>query len=124
MQHNDGTYTVYAHLQRFLPELQSYIDSVRLINHQFEIDLDIKAQNWFFDQGDVIGYTGSTGIGPPHLHFEIRDQFERPINALLTDLKIEDSIPPNVSAVLVIPMSDSTLIEAANFPEFIIHQKL
>ena len=116
MQHNDGTYTVYAHLQRFLPELQTYIDSVRLINHQFEIDLDMKAQNWFFDQGDVIGYTGSTGIGPPHLHFEIRDQFERPINALLTDLKIEDSIPPNVSAVLVIPMSDSTLIEGSKFP--------
>ncbi len=116
MKHNDETYTVYAHLQRFNPELQSYIDSVRLINHQFEIDLDVGSENWYFEQGDVIGYTGSTGIGPPHLHFEIRDKNKKPINALLTNLNIKDTIAPSVSAVLVIPMSDTTLIEGSKFP--------
>jgi len=116
MKHDDGTYTVYAHLQRFIPTLQSYIDSVRLINHQFEIDLNVESEGWTFEQGEVIGYTGSTGIGPPHLHFEIRDQNERPINALRTNLEVEDTIPPRISAVLVIPMSDSTIIDGNKFP--------
>ncbi len=116
MQHEDGTYTVYAHLQRFIPELQSYIDSVRMVNHQFEIDLNVESNDWYYDQGDVIGYTGSTGIGPPHLHFEIRDKNNQPINALLTDLEIKDTIAPKISAVLVIPMSDSTKIEGSKYP--------
>lgn len=116
MQHYDETYTVYAHLQRFLPKLQSYVDSVRLLNHQFEIDLDVRSKNWFFDQGDIIGYTGSTGIGPPHLHFEIRDKHQRPINALLTNLKIKDTIAPIISSVLVLPMSDSSTIRGSKFP--------
>lgn len=116
VQHEDSSFTVYAHLQRFIPELQSYIDSVRLLDHVFEIDIDASEKNWFFEQGEVIGYTGSTGVGPPHLHFEIRDKNERPVNALLSNLEITDSIAPKVSAVLVIPMSDSTLIEGSKFP--------
>jgi hypothetical protein len=116
MQHPDETYTVYAHLQRFLPMLQSYVDSVRLLNHQFEIDLDVRSKNWFFNQGDVIGYSGSTGIGPPHLHFEIRDKHHRPINALLTNLRIKDTIAPIISSVLVLPMSDSSTIKGSKFP--------
>lgn len=116
MQHPDETYTVYAHLQRFLPMLQSYVDSVRLLNHQFEIDLDVRSKNWFFNQGDVIGYTGSTGIGPPHLHFEIRDKQHRPINALLTNLRIKDTIAPIISSVLVLPMSESSTIRGSKFP--------
>jgi hypothetical protein len=117
MQHEDSTYTVYAHLQRFIPELQSHIDSVRLLNNQFEIDLDTKSSDFYFNQGELIGYTGSTGVGPPHLHFEIRDKSNRPINALLTDLEIEDTIPPKVSAILAIPMSDSTIIDGSKYPQ-------
>jgi len=116
MQHLDGTFTVYAHLQRFIPELQTYIDSVRLINHVFEIDLDVTSKKWTFEQGDIIGFSGSTGVGPPHLHFEIRNENEQAINALLTNLTIEDTIAPKISAVLVIPMSDTTIIEGSKFP--------
>lgn len=116
MQHDDGYYTVYAHLQRFIPKLQAYIDSVRLLDHVFEIDLNVESENWWFEQGDVIGYSGSTGIGPPHLHFEIRDENEHPINPLLTNLEIKDTIAPKISAILAIPMSDTTLIEGSKFP--------
>jgi ribosome-binding protein aMBF1 (putative translation factor) len=34
--------------------------------------LRIEEKQLFYKQGEVIGYSGSTGIGPPHLHFELR----------------------------------------------------
>ncbi len=117
MQHEDSTYTVYAHLQRFIPELQSYIDSVRMLDYRFEVDLDVASKNWYFEQGEIIGYTGSTGIGPPHLHFEIRNKENKPINALLSNLSIKDSIPPKITSVMLIPMSDTTFIDGSKFPK-------
>ena len=117
MQHEDSTYTVYAHLQRFIPKLQSYIDSVRLLDYRFEVDVNVASKNWYFEQGEIIGFTGSTGIGPPHLHFEIRNKDNKPINALLSNLNIKDSIPPKITSVMVIPMSDTTHIDGSKFPK-------
>ena len=116
LTHDDGSVTVYAHLQRFIPELQSYIDSLRLIDHSFEIDLTLEENRWKFEQGEVIGYTGSTGVGPPHLHFEIRKGNEVAINALQTNLRIKDTIPPRITSMLVIPLSDSSTINGSKFP--------
>ncbi len=124
LTHNDGSVTVYAHLQRFIPKLQSYIDSLRLIDHHFEIDISFSSNKWSFSQGDVIGYTGSTGVGPPHLHFEIRDGNELAINALLSNLKVEDTIAPTISSMLVIPASDSTAINGSNYPRLFYPDKL
>ena len=40
--HPNGYTSVYAHLQRFSPELQAYIDSVRMARgYRFEIDIDL-----------------------------------------------------------------------------------
>ncbi|MCG8372915.1 MAG: M23 family metallopeptidase [Balneolales bacterium] len=116
LKHTDGTYSVYAHLQRFRDDIQSYVDSVRMINHQFEIDLEVHSLNIQVGQGEVIGYTGSTGIGPPHLHFEIRNEHDEPINPLLTNLAVPDNIPPRISSLQVFPLSDSTLIEGVKSP--------
>ncbi len=116
LTHDDGSVTVYAHLQRFIPELQSYIDSLRLISHTFEIDINLPKNKWVFEQGDVIGYTGSTGVGPPHLHFEIRDGNDNAINALQTNLSIDDTIAPRITSLLVLPMSDKTTINGSKYP--------
>lgn len=116
LKHNDGSFTVYAHLQRFNDHLQELIDSVRLEQHQFEIDLPLESLNIRVNQGDVIGYSGSTGIGPPHLHFEIRDSLERPINPLLTNLHILDEIAPTISSMLIFPLSDSSTVDGSKFP--------
>ncbi|MCR9132647.1 MAG: M23 family metallopeptidase [bacterium] len=117
LTHSDGSVTVYAHLQRFIPELQNYIDSLRLIDHRFEIDIKLPDQKWPFKQGEVIGYTGSTGVGPPHLHFEIRDGDDVAVNALRTNLKVQDSIAPTISSILVIPASDSSTVNGSRFPQ-------
>ncbi|RNC86103.1 MAG: M23 family metallopeptidase [Balneola sp.] len=117
LKHNDGSYTVYAHLQRFNNKLQSYIDSLRLQDFSFEIDVITEEEGFYVNQGDVIGFTGSTGVGPPHLHFEIRDSNDVPINALSTNLAVEDSIPPTLSALMAVPLSKETTIRGSRYPQ-------
>ena len=116
LRHPDSTFTVYAHLQRFNDELQSYVDSLRMIDHSFEIDMTLDSLRMPVKQGDVIGFTGSTGVGPPHLHFEARHADETPYNALQTNLTVEDNIPPVISSVMAVPLSKETLIEGVHFP--------
>ena len=106
MKHPDNTYTVYAHLNRFEDNLQAYVDSIRLIDFRFEVDLHLNSKEFSFEQGDLIGYSGSTGVGPPHLHFEVRDSNFTPINPLRTNLRVRDTLPP-VFRQLAIEFFDS-----------------
>lgn len=94
MKHKDGSYSVYAHLNRFEPALQAFADSIRFQDYSAQIDEIIEDAGLYYSQGDLIGYTGSTGVGPPHLHFELRTPEFKPFNPLLTNLRVHDTIPP------------------------------
>lgn len=113
LQHPDGSYTVYAHLQRFNNHFRHIADSIRMQSHSFEMDETLFHKQIEVKQGDVIGYTGSTGIGPPHLHFEIRDPSNNPINALTKELEVKDDIPPVFSSLIVEPLSHKSRVNGS-----------
>jgi len=115
LKHPDGSFSVYAHLLAFRDSLQQFADSIRFAqNYKFEIDTVLDHKNWKVKQGEVIGYSGASGIGPPHLHFELRTPSERPFNPLLTNLKVKDTIPPKILGISVEPKSPRTSIEGKN----------
>lgn len=119
LKHKDGSYTVYAHLQRFNEDFQEIADSVRLIDHTYTLEEFLEGDSIVVKQGDVIGFTGSTGIGPPHLHFEIRNKYNQPVNPLTSNLTVEDSIPPVFSSILIEPLSFETRIFNSVYPSVI-----
>ncbi len=101
LRHNDDSYSIYAHLNRFEDSLMAIADSIRMQDYSFLLDLNVEHKNLLVNQGDLIGYTGSTGVGPPHLHFELRTPDNEPFNPLLTNLGIDDDIPPQFSGLAI-----------------------
>lgn len=115
LKHEDGSYSVYAHLLSFNDELQHFADSVRMANdYSFEIERFSGWPNRTIKQGELIGYSGASGIGPPHLHFELRTPNHKPFNPLLTNLSVEDHIPPQITGISVEPLSYRSAINSSN----------
>ncbi len=115
LKHPDGSFSVYAHLLSFNKELQQLADSIRFAeDYAFEINRYISWKNIKIKQGEVIGYTGASGIGPPHLHFELRTPSEKPFNPLLTNLSVTDNISPQIEGISVEPLSPRSSIERQN----------
>ena len=115
LKHPDGSFSVYAHLLSFNKELQQLADSIRFAeDYAFEINRYLSWKNIEIEQGEVIGYTGASGIGPPHLHFELRTPSEKPFNPLLTNLSVSDNIPPQISDISVEPLSPRSSVEQQN----------
>ena len=120
--HPNGYTSVYAHLQRFSPELQDYIDSIRVAQgYRFEMDIDLgyaakthkdSGSNPRFplQRGQRIAYTGSTGVGPPHLHFELRNPQKRALNALEFGIQVKDRVPPTIRSLMVIPLAANSRV--------------
>lgn len=115
LKHNDGSYSVYAHLLSFNNELQQLADSTRFAEgYQFEIERYLGWKDIKIQQGEVVGYSGASGIGPPHLHFELRTPSQKPFNPLLTNLQVKDNIAPQVLGISVEPLSAESSIEGKN----------
>lgn len=54
-----------------------------------------------YKKGDVLTYSGSTGIGNPHLHIETRLDNDRVINPALSNIEFSDTIAPQIFGAAV-----------------------
>jgi hypothetical protein len=113
LRHNDGYYTCYAHLDGFSERvLQSYRRRLAALDRSYGYArLDIADTSWV-KKGEVIAYTGETGAGPAHLHFEVRDPDYNPVNpGLSRNLRPTDSIPPEIKQLCIVPMDAASSID-------------
>ncbi len=111
LRHSDGSFSVYAHLEDFIPKIRHLVDSLRLQTYEFSFDRILTKYNIHFKQGETIGYTGSSGIGPPHLHFELRTPEEHPFNPFLTNIRVKDHRAPYVLGLSIEPISENATIQ-------------
>jgi hypothetical protein len=115
LKHEDGSFSIYAHLMKFNDQLQQLADSMRTANnYRPHFDKVLEDQDIRIQQGDVIAYSGASGIGPPHLHFELRTPEQDPYNPLLTNLTVQDDIPPQITGLSVEPLSSQSFVEGKN----------
>jgi len=115
--HPDGNTSVYAHLSQFNPKLEQYLKYYQnmnesyLLNHYFEPN-EIKV-----NEGELIGYTGNTGYSfGPHLHFEIRNEKEQPLNPQTNGFTIDDRQSPKLDELAIIPLAKNSRVNGSLLP--------
>ncbi|MBD3863916.1 M23 family metallopeptidase [Olleya marilimosa] len=116
--HPNGYVTVHGHLQRFSDKVEAYVKKHQYEKESFEIELFPDINDLIVTKGEVFAYTGNTGgSGGPHLHFEIRDNQERPINPLLFGLKVKDTKKPIVKSVYAYPINELSHVNGSNLKQ-------
>ncbi len=113
--HPNGYTTVYAHLQKFAPEIEAYIKKQQYEKESYTIELFPSAETLPVTKNSLIAYSGNSGgSGGPHLHFEIRDKKERPINPMLFGIEIADTKMPYIKSIYAYPLDENSFVNNSN----------
>jgi len=116
-QTKNGVIAVLAHLSGFTSPLSDSINAEKYRHKKNTAELWFKEGEMAFKAGDTLCFSGSTGAGSPHLHFELRDGLDKPFNAMFAGYVTKDDIPPQIEAVWLIPRDDNAHIEGRHTPK-------
>ncbi len=114
LRHTDGYVTTYAHLQKFNREIDTFVKMEQKRRRRVSLDLEIDTTLFHVQKGEVIAYTGDTGVGSAHLHFEVRDTGMNPVNPFLFPAiasSVQDEVEPTFHAIALSPFDRHSIIQ-------------
>ena len=97
IKHSDGKTTVYAHLKSFSKKIEKIVKTKQYLKENYEIEIFPGLNEIKISNNELIAFSGNTGgSSGPHLHFEIRDINQKPLNPLNYGIDVQDNRSPSI----------------------------
>ncbi|MCF7800981.1 MAG: M23 family metallopeptidase [Candidatus Marinimicrobia bacterium] len=116
---DDGRRAVYAHLDHFTPELEKRLRAEQNKLQRYAADIRFAPNQLRVEAGEILAYSGVSGTRFPHLHFEIRDTANIPINPMQFYGAIRDTKSPVINFLAFVPLGEYSTINGSQLPYFI-----
>jgi hypothetical protein len=115
----EGNIFVYAHLSTFSSDIRKKIRVEQLKRLSYEVDKWFKKGEIPIKSGELLGFSGRSGCYSPHLHFEMRDSGGNPLDPIIRGFSVPDEIPPDILAIRLVPLDDTSTICGSHLPSII-----
>ncbi len=115
LQARDGRLLVYGHLDAFDSPLAEYVSAAQESTGQYEQDLWPATGRFPVKAGQRLAWTGNSGAGGPHFHFEIR-RADMAYNPARAGLAWDDTVAPRLDAVTLEPLDERSYVERSPAP--------
>ncbi len=103
--------SVYGHLNRFSPGVEKLVSRYQIIRNTRYPGTIIPNRPIPVRKGQVIAWTGESGVGWPHLHFELRNLNNEPVNPVNYGFSVAtDQSPPIFQSLNLYPETPSDTI--------------
>lgn len=115
VRHKGGYTTVYAHLAAFGPTIKKYLQEKGKNPSSYfgrlQTDIPVSAKT-------LLAYSGESGAGLPHLHFEVRDAQNRALDPLALDFPKLANLGKKVhfEGITLIPKSAASRVNGQTLP--------
>jgi len=110
VQIDSGPLVVYAHLSRFAEPMAQRAWQEQVRRGQYTFDIYLPPGSLRVRQGEIVAWSGDTGVGWPHLHFEVRDG-DVARNPQTAGFALPDPVPPSIQAVEIVPLDPKAHVE-------------
>jgi hypothetical protein len=110
----DGRTVLYAHLSRFAGAVEDTVRALQERSGTSYVEAEFPAAAFPVRRGEVVGWTGQSGAGVPHLHMEIRDRLERPMDPLREAWPVPDTSAPAVTRVALTPLTPPSSVDGGS----------
>lgn len=115
---SDGKIAVYGHLSRFSTQLENQLFELQNENQSYFVNKYFMQGVYPIKRGEIIGFSGNSGGSRgPHLHFELRNENDQPLNPMIYGFPLADNVPPKFLDLSLIPFATGTQIDNSPLPQ-------